>query len=57
MHSVSTEKAIKNQVASAKMEGLGVSKEAIELIKQYADNRLSHDMLIKIVTQKCTNRA
>ncbi|WP_155250228.1 hypothetical protein [Ruminococcus flavefaciens] len=57
MHSISTEKAIKNQVASAKMEGLGFSKEAIKLIKEYADNRITHDKLIKIVAQKCAAKS
>ncbi|WP_295071642.1 hypothetical protein [Ruminococcus sp.] len=57
MHGVTTEKAVKNQIASAKMEGLGFSKEAVGLIKKYADNRLSHDKLIKIVAQKCAERS
>ena len=53
MHRVSTEKAIQNQVASAKMEGLGFRKESLELIRDYADNRLSHEKLLSIVARKC----
>lgn len=57
MQNTSTEKAIQNQVASARMEGLGFSKETIKLIKEYADNKLSHENLIKIVAQKCAERS
>lgn len=57
MQNITTEKAIQNQVASAKMEGLGFSKESIKLIREYADNKLSHENLIKIVAQKCADRS
>ena len=57
MQNNSTEKAIQNQIASARMEGLVFSKETIKLIKEYADNKLSHENLIKIVAQKCAERS
>lgn len=57
MQNITTEKAIQNQVASVKMEGLGFSKESIKLIREYADNKLSHENLIKIVAQKCADRS
>lgn len=57
MHNVTTEKAVRNQVASAKMEGIAISGESLDLIKKYTDNKISHDKLIELVTQLCTERS
>ena len=53
MNKITTEKAVQNQVASAKMEGFDFSDEAIEIIKRYADNKISHEELVEIVAQMC----
>ena len=53
MNEITTEKAVQNQVASAKMEGFDFSDEAIEIIKKYADNKISHEELVEIVAQMC----
>ena len=56
MHNVSTDKALKNQVASAKMEGIRFDKKSLEIIRQYADNEISHEELVRIVTQSIRGR-
>ena len=53
MHNITTEKALKNQVASAEAEGIHFSKETLEIIRRYADNEISHEELVKIVTKIC----
>lgn len=54
MQNVTTEKAMKNQVASAKIEGFRFDKNALEIIRQYADNEISHEELVRKVTQICS---
>lgn len=56
MQNVTTEKAVNNQVASAKMEGLRFNKESLDIISKYADNKISHDKLVELVTQICTKK-
>ena len=53
MKSVTTEKAIQNQIASAQIEGIVFTSESIELIKRYADNEISHEKLVELVSQMC----
>lgn len=53
MNEVTTEKVVKNQVASAKMEGIRFNSEALNLIRKYADNEISHEELVEIVAQMC----
>ncbi|MBQ3543866.1 MAG: antitoxin VbhA family protein [Lachnospiraceae bacterium] len=53
MPNVTTEKAVQNQVASAKMEGIRFNSEALNLIRKYADNEISHEELVEIVAQMC----
>ncbi|MBQ6946253.1 MAG: antitoxin VbhA family protein [Ruminococcus sp.] len=53
MPNVTTEKAVQNQVASAKMEGIHFNCEALNLIRKYADNEISHEELVEIVAQMC----
>ena len=48
MQNVTTEKAIKNQVASAEMEGIHFDKKALEIIRQYADNEITHEELVQV---------
>ena len=50
---VTTEKAVANQVASAEIEGIAVSQEVLELVKNYTDSKLSHEELIKKASQLC----
>lgn len=54
MQNVTTENALKNQVASAEIEGIHFSKEALEIIRRYADNEITHDELLRIVTHICS---
>ena len=56
MQNVTTEKAIKNQVASAEMEGIHFDKKALEIIRQYADNAITHEELVRIVAQSVRGR-
>ena len=51
MQDVTTEKALKNQVASAEMEGIRFNKKALEIIRRYADNEITHEELVRIVTR------
>ena len=51
MKSVTTEKAMNNQIASAEMEGIRFDKKALKIIRQYADNEITHEELVRIVTQ------
>ena len=51
MQNVTTEKALKNQVASAKMEGIRFDEKALEIIRKYADNEITHEELVRIVAQ------
>ena len=53
MPNVTTEKALQNQVASAKMEGIRFNSETLNLIRKYADNEISHEELVEIVAQMC----
>ena len=53
MPNVTTEKAVQNQVASAKIEGIHFNSEALNLIRKYADNEISHEELVEIVAQMC----
>ncbi|SFY08003.1 antitoxin VbhA family protein [Ruminococcus sp. XPD3002] len=57
MQNVTTEKAIKNQVASAEMEGIHFDKKALEIIRQYADNEITHEELVRIVAQSVRGRS
>ena len=56
MQNVTTEKALKNQVASAEMEGIRFDQKSLEIIRKYADNEITHDELVKIVTQSVGGR-
>lgn len=56
MQNVTTEKAIKNQVASAEMEGIHFDKKALEIIRQYAYNEITHEELVRIVAQSVRGR-
>ena len=53
MTNVTTEKVVANQVASAEIEGIAVSQEVLELVKNYTDSKLSHEELIKKASQLC----
>lgn len=57
MQNVTTEKAVSNQVASAKMEGIRFNKESFDIISKYADNKISHDKLVELVTQICAKQS
>ena len=57
MNDVSTEKAVRNQIASARMEGFRFSREAVELIRKYTDSSISHDELLSAVSRICAKRA
>ncbi len=57
MQNVSTEKAVRNQIASARMEGFRFSDKSVELIKKYTDNSISHDELLAAVARLCAKRA
>lgn len=41
MESVTTEQAIKNQVASAKMEGFRFTKDDVELVRRCLENEIT----------------
>ena len=56
MQNVTTEKAIKNQVASAEMEGIHFDQKALEIIRQYADNEITHEERVRIVAQSVRGR-
>ena len=56
MQNVTTEKAIKNQVASAEMEGIHFDKKALKIIRQYADNEITHEELVRLVAQSVRGR-
>ena len=43
---------INNSVASARMEGLDPTTEDIELIKQFVENKITKDELIKIILKQ-----
>lgn len=53
MDNVTLDEALKNSVASAEMEGLHFTKYDIELIRLFADNKISHEELVKSVTDEC----
>lgn len=57
MRNVTTEKEVRNQVASAKMEGISFNKESLDIISKYADNKISHDKLVELVTQICAKQS
>lgn len=57
MQNVTTEKALKNQVASAEMEGIRFDKKSLEIIRQYANNKITHEGLVRIVTQTVRGRS
>ncbi len=53
MLNTTTDKAVKNQVASAEIEGIRISKEVLELVRSYTDSKLSHEELVKKASQLC----
>lgn len=57
MQNVTTEKAVKNQIASAKMEGFAFNRESVELIKRYTNNEISHEKLVELVTRICAKNS
>lgn len=57
MQNVTTDTAVRNQVASARMEGIGFTSESIEIIKKYADNAISHEKLVELVTAICAKKS
>ncbi len=57
MRNVTTETAVKNQVASARMEGISFSRESLDIIRKYTDNSISHEKLIELVTRLCARKS
>lgn len=49
MQSVTTEQALKNAVASAKMEGLNPTEQDLKLIKDFVGNKISHEEFVNSV--------
>ena len=49
MRKVSAEEALRNAVASAKMEGLNPTEYDIKLIRGYINNNISYDEFINSV--------
>lgn len=53
MSSVTTEQAIQNAVASAKIEGYSFDRQDIELCRKYAEHEISDTEFIQIILADC----
>jgi hypothetical protein len=49
MQKVTTEQAIKNQIASAEMEGFRFSKDEVEVVRKCIDGEISYQQFLEKV--------
>lgn len=53
MQKVTTEQALKNAVASSKMEGLVPTAGDLKLIRKYVTGKITHDEFLNIIKAEC----
>jgi len=53
LQTVTTEQALKNAVASSKMEGLIPTAEDLELIQKYVTGKITHEEFLNSVKAAC----
>ncbi|MCI6580406.1 MAG: antitoxin VbhA family protein [Oscillospiraceae bacterium] len=48
-----TARALRNAIASAKMEGIDFSADILKTVTDYAEKKINFDELMKIVSSDC----
>ena len=48
-----TARALRNAIASAKMEGIDFSDDTLKIVTDYAEKKINFDELIKMVSVIC----
>ena len=55
MQNITTEQIIKNQIASAEMEGFHFSDNEIENVKKCLDGEISYQQFLETILVNCTS--